>query len=107
MAERIERDPRPLGRLLDMLVANRGWGERMALGRLRASWASVVGEQVAARSEPFRFERGVLTVLAEGGAWATELTLLAAGLAASVNASLGEQLVREVRVVAGRPGAPE
>ena len=107
MAERIERDPRPLGRLLDMLVANRGWGERMALGRLRESWAKIAGEHVAARSEPLEFRQGTLVLRADGGAWATELTLLKSSIATKVNAFLGEDLVREVRVVAGSSARSE
>lgn len=98
---RAERDPKPLGRLVEVFVSGRGWGERMALGRLREAWARVVGDLVAARSEPVRLYRGVLTVRAHGGAWATELTLLAASITAKSEAFLGPGSVREVRVVAG------
>ena len=58
------------------LISQRGWEEQMALGRLKARWAEVVGDQVAARSEPVRLESGRLTIRVEGGAWAAELALL-------------------------------
>lgn len=96
-----ERDPAAIGALLPQLVAGRGWGERIALGRLRDQWPAIVGEQVAARSEPVALSRGVLTVRADGGAWASELTLLARTLAEKVDAFLGGESVREVRVSAG------
>lgn len=101
MARDRDRDPSPLGDLLPVLVSGRGWGERMALGRLRESWAEVVGPLVAQRSEPVKLHRGVLTVRAEGGAWASELTLLARSVADKADAFLGGGKVREVRVAAG------
>lgn len=85
--------------LVSKLVAGRGWGERMALGRLRDAWASVVGAEVAARSEPIRLLRGTLTVRAEGGSWAAELTLLSARLAERADAFLGGRPpVKQVKV---------
>ncbi|HJR19804.1 MAG TPA: DUF721 domain-containing protein [Actinomycetota bacterium] len=83
------------------LIAERGWEERMALGRLKASWASIVGEQIAARSEPIRLDEGRLTIRVEGGAWAAELALLGSSLANSAAHFLGPGRVREVAVVAG------
>jgi hypothetical protein len=102
-----ERDPKPLGDVLRTMVAGRGWGERMALQRLRESWREVAGEHLSARTEPVKLFRGVLTVRAEGGAWASELTLLAAPIAAKADAFLGGSSVREVRVVAGVVRAPD
>lgn len=99
-----EREPARIGDLLRRLVSARGWEDRVAGGTLRANWAAVVGDQVAARSEPLRLEDGVLTVFAESGAWATELTLLAAELAGKADAYLGGGRVREVRILARSRG---
>jgi predicted nucleic acid-binding Zn ribbon protein len=85
------------------LVVERGWEKNIALGRLRAHWADVVGAQVAARSEPIKLESGRLTIRVEGGAWAAELALLGQSLAETVAAFVGHDLVREVAVVAGSP----
>jgi predicted nucleic acid-binding Zn ribbon protein len=105
-----ESDPKPIGDLLRTLVAGRGWNERMALGRLRDSWPDVVGSQVAARCEPVALTRGVLALKADGGAWATELTLLARSIAEKADSFLGGGAIREVKVSAGPPlktGSPE
>lgn len=96
-----DRDPKPLADLLPTLVAGRGWGERLALGRLREAWAEVVGPQVASRSEPVRLARGALTVRAEAGAWASELALLAPSIVQRADRYLGGGLVRELQVVTG------
>jgi predicted nucleic acid-binding Zn ribbon protein len=90
-----------------MYSAGRGWGERLTLGRLRNQWPAVVGASVAARSEPVKLAAGVLTIRAESGAWATELTLLAKQLLARMGDQLGAGVVRDVRVVVGHmPPAP-
>ena len=98
------REPTRVGEAVDQLIASRGWEDRLALGRLKAMWATIVGEQIAARSEPIRLEDGRLTIRVEGGAWAAELALLGSTLANSAARFLGAGRVREVAVVAGRPG---
>jgi predicted nucleic acid-binding Zn ribbon protein len=96
-----DRDPTLLSDAIKDLSVQRGWDSVLALGRLRAQWLAVVGEQVAARSEPIRLENGRLTVRVEGGAWAAELALLGHSLATRAVAFLGEDLVQEVAVVTG------
>ena len=103
MTKRGEGDPKPLGELLSSLVSGRGWDEHMRFGRLRDEWASVVGPDVAARSTPVALSAGVLSIRADGGAWATELTLLARSIVDKVDSYLGGGVVREVRVSAGPP----
>lgn len=92
-----------MSEVVEQLVVKRGWQERMALGRLKARWAEIVGEQVAARSEPIRLEDGRLTIRVEGGAWAAELALLGSTLANSAAHFLGPGRIQEVAVVAGAP----
>ena len=103
MTKRAEGEPKPVGELLSSLVSGRGWEERMRVGRLRDEWASVVGPDVAARSTPVALNAGVLSIRADGAAWATELTLLARSIVAKVDSYLGGGVVREVRVTAGPP----
>jgi predicted nucleic acid-binding Zn ribbon protein len=103
VTKRPEGEPKPLGELLTSLVSNRGWDERMRIGRLRDEWASVVGPDVAARSTPVSLNAGVLSIRADGAAWATELTLLARSIGDKVDSYLGGGVVREVGVSAGPP----
>jgi len=72
-------------------------------GRLREEWAEVVGPDVAARSTPVALSAGVLSIKADGAAWASELTLLARSIVEKVDSYLGGGVVREVRVSAGPP----
>jgi predicted nucleic acid-binding Zn ribbon protein len=102
-----ELDPKPIGDLLRTLVAGRGWNERMSFGRLKDAWVEVVGPLVASRSTPVSLARGVLSIRADGSAWASELTLLARSIGEKADAFLGGGAVREVRVSAGPPVAPD
>lgn len=101
-----EADPPSVGSLLSTLVARRGWRDQMALGRLRDGWADIVGAQIASKSEPIKLEHGVLLVRAEGGVWATEITLLRGAIATKADAFLGGDLVKEVNVN-GPPSATQ
>jgi predicted nucleic acid-binding Zn ribbon protein len=92
-------DPRPIADVLDGLGRERGWGERLAFGRLAQRWPEVAGEVIAAHSEPVRLDAGTLVVRAESGPWATELALLAKALTARAQAVLGASAVSAVRVV--------
>lgn len=94
-------DPALVSEAVKQLVTERGWEEQMALGRLKARWAEVVGDQIAARSEPLRLEGGRLTIRVEGGPWAAELALLGSSLASTAAHFLGPGHVREVAVIAG------
>lgn len=100
-----EDDPVPVGQILSKLTSRTGWAERMTLGRLRMSWADIVGEHIAARSEPVKLEDGILHIRADGSAWATELTLLSSSITQKAAAFLGGELVRDVRVSAS--GGPD
>jgi predicted nucleic acid-binding Zn ribbon protein len=75
----------------------------MLFGRLLEEWATVVGADVAARSTPVGLRAGVLSIRADGAAWATELTLLGRSIVEKVDSYLGGGVVREVRVSAGAP----
>jgi len=101
--QRVDRDPAPVGDALHAFVSERGWDEQLSLGRLKENWARVVGEQIAARSEPIRLEDGRLTIRVEGGPWAAELALLGSTLASAVAHFLGGGQVREVAILGGTP----
>ena len=103
MPKRPESDPKPVGDLLHALITGRGWKEHMQFGRLLEEWATVVGADVAARSTPVALRAGVLSIRADGAAWATELTLLGRSIVEKVDSYLGGGVVREVRVSAGAP----
>jgi hypothetical protein len=72
-------------------------------GMVWSRWSEIVGEAVAAHAEPSSLKGGVLRVRADSPSWATEIGYLADQIKASVNRTVGADLVGEVRVWTG-PG---
>jgi predicted nucleic acid-binding Zn ribbon protein len=99
-----DRDPQPLGRSVDRLIAERGWQAQAAVGGVVARWPHVVGPELADHCMPEGYAGTVLTVRADSSAWATQVRLLAASLVARLNAECGDGTVTQVRVLG--PGRP-
>lgn len=76
---------------------------RMTISR---AWRQAVGEQIANRTEPDSFRRGTLIVKAASAAWQNELVYLREGIIAKVNAALGGELVKELKIITGRVHPP-
>ena len=79
--------PRPLAEALDQVV---GAAEPATLlARVQTAWPTAVGDAVASEAEPTTERGGVVTVRCASSLWASELDLMKADLAASLNAELG------------------
>lgn len=74
---------------------------------LRSLWPSLVGNQLAAHTEPRALGDGVLRVAVSDPAWKTELRALETVIIAKINGLAGKPLVRELRLELRREGAGE
>lgn len=99
---RITGRPEALGDVLETVMADQRWSERMQAATVFNRWAEVVGEDVARNCDPVRLVGGVLVVAASSPSWATQLRYLAPDLALSVNRALGEPTVDRVEVTVQR-----
>ena len=93
-----------MGQAIDGLLADQGWRRRAAVGGAFGRWPGIVGADVAAHAQPDTFTDGELTIVTDSTAWATQIRLLAPTLIRRLNAELGADTVRRVRVRA--PAAP-
>ncbi len=93
-----ERDPQPLDRLLDRLVAERGWAEDVAVHGLFSRWDTIVGKDVAQHCRPEQFVDGRLAVRADSTAWATQMRLLAPTVLQRLHDELGPETVQRIDV---------
>jgi len=93
------RDPRLVADTLAALLRDRGWTQDVSVGGVIGRWRDVVGDQVADHCEPETFEDGVLTVRTDSTSWATNLKLLAPQLLRRLADDVGQDVVREVRVL--------
>ena len=102
---RVPHGPESLGELLDGVVRDRRWGEKLRGATVFDRWEEVVGAELAQHCQPVRISGGVLTVAASSPQWATQLRYLTGQLQLNVNAAMGEPVVGSVNVVVGRPDA--
>ncbi|GAA1957419.1 DUF721 domain-containing protein [Agromyces allii] len=91
------RDPKPLGDAIDGLTSQLGWSAPLSQHELLASWSSLVGDEIAAHSEPIGIEHGVLQVRCESTAWATQLRILRADLVTRILDGFPEAGVESIR----------
>ncbi len=97
--KRPKREPVDLGELLDALTLAAPAGlERPPLSARQ--WERAVGSRIAAKSKPWRLERGVLHVRVSHSVWANELALLSE----EIRAQLAESgiAVESLRFSVGR-----
>ncbi|HEY6006937.1 MAG TPA: DciA family protein [Geobacteraceae bacterium] len=98
--------PTPVAELMESVFRGTAAEQRLREGRIWLLWDAVVGPQIAARARPARFSAGVLSVAVASAPWMQQLTFLKRGLMERLNAALGEPLVTDIYLLAGRPEAP-
>jgi predicted nucleic acid-binding Zn ribbon protein len=93
-----DRDPQMLSSAIGRLLSERGWETDAAVAGVLGRWDVLVGPEMAAHCRPDRFSDGVLTVLTDSTAWATQVRLLAPQLLKRLNERLGHGTVQRVQV---------
>jgi len=86
------------------LARTRGWSGRVAEGAVFGKWSEVVGDQIAEHAAPSVLRDGVLTVVAESTAWATQLRMVQSQLLAKIAAAVGDGVVTTLKITG--PTAP-
>jgi len=71
--------------------------------RVMKDWAAIVGDFLASKSEPDRYEHGVLWVTATGSEWSQEMRLQKASILAKLNTAAGENLFTNLRITTRKP----
>ena len=92
------RDPQPLGAAIRGLVSDQGWEASAAGAAAVGRWAEIVGTQVAAHCRAERFSDGILTVVADSTAWATQVRLLSPQILHRLADQVGAGTVRRIDV---------
>jgi hypothetical protein len=97
------RRPAVVGDLLSASFHGTTTEKRLKEGNIWLVWDSAVGKQIAGRARPVSFRDGTLTVGVESAPWMQQLTFLKKGIMEKLNARLGEELVRDIYLKAGKP----
>jgi predicted nucleic acid-binding Zn ribbon protein len=95
--------PAAIAALLSGVFQGEPLQERLKEGKIWLIWDAAVGEQIANRAQPASIRNGVLTVVVASSAWMQQLNFLKAGIREKLNRTIGEELVKEIFLKAGRP----
>jgi predicted nucleic acid-binding Zn ribbon protein len=98
---RRERPPKALQDLLGAAVGRPEILKTVRVMRAFRDWKAIVGEPLARKSAPVKYDHGVLIVHVASAVWALELRFQAEEIKRRLNELLGEDAVREVRFVEG------
>jgi hypothetical protein len=84
------------GSLLRQLLGQWGLDRKLREYRAWELWDEVVGPQIAARARPAKLRDGVLEVVVDQAVWMQQLQLMKPKILSSLNARLGEVLIRDI-----------
>ena len=95
--------PTPLGDVLANVLAQAGIADRVEQAAVVPEWASLVGPQIAAVTEPMSVTGdGTLFVAVASHGWMTELSLMEPVLLAALNRRTGALPIQKIRMVLKR-----
>ncbi|GAB3312493.1 DUF721 domain-containing protein [Epidermidibacterium keratini] len=98
------RDPKPIGDIFTQISRTQGWAADLQRGRVLSEWASIVGQDVAAKTTPTSLQDGNLVVHAASTSWATQLNLMKRLLHQRIDEKVGPNVVRTITIRG--PAAP-
>jgi len=97
-ARRDAGDPELLGETLSRLLVERGWDVPAAVAGVTERWVEIAGADLADHCQPDRFDAGVLHLIAESTAWATQVRLLVPRLHQRIDDVIGVGVVTRIEV---------
>ncbi len=97
-------EPRPVGDALDAVRRELRIDAPAGFAALEAAWPDLVGPALAAHSRPRALREGVLSVLADGPAWAGQMRYLDQVLVERIAVEVTAVTVLAVRVTVVREG---
>ncbi len=104
--KRKRSQPTAVASLLGEMFRGKPLEKRLREGKIWMVWDAAVGAQIAAKARPAGFRDGVLTVVVSNAPWMQQLSFLKKGLIDKINATLGEEMVTEIYLRAGRSEQP-
>lgn len=87
-----------LGAQISREVVNRGWEHDLANGWVMGNWENLVGERIAAHTQPQRIKDKVVYVSCDNSTWATELRYLQRQILRKISDRLGPDVIVELRI---------
>lgn len=101
------RRPVAVSGLLGAVLRGSVIEQRLEEGRIWVVWEQAVGSRIASHAAPSAFRDGTLTLSVDSAPWMQQLNFLKRELVAKVNAELGQEMVTDIYLKAGRVSAPK
>lgn len=92
-----KRHPISVGQAMGELIRELGIGKTLSEYGVITRWSEVVGERIAAVTQPERISQGVLYVAVSSAPWRAELTMRRKEIIDKINAAAGGTVVRDIR----------
>jgi len=100
------RHPAAVSGLLSAFLRGTPAEKRLDEGRIWLVWEQAVGSRIASHATPSAFRDGTLTLTVDSAPWMQQLNYLKQELIAKANQELGEEMVKDIYLKAGRVKAP-
>lgn len=94
-------EPLPVHEALDGWIRRKGLSREFLQYSVWLRWSELVGEHLARRTQPHTLDGDTLVVRVASSAWLNELNFMKHDLLRSINAGLGKQVVRQLRLRVG------
>ena len=98
--------PQPLSGVMQDSLAGSSLANRLREAEIWRVWPDVVGATLACRAQPVRIINGTLTVSVSSAPWMQELRFMTAMMKEKLNIRLGDEVVKEIVLKAGRVSLP-
>ncbi|HEY3295479.1 MAG TPA: DUF721 domain-containing protein [bacterium] len=82
--------------LLASLLRQKKWQSNFQMAKLKQMWAELVGPEISAHAQPYRFHGKRLEVHCDHDVWRTELQYLEPELLKRIAEGMGEGVVTEI-----------
>lgn len=86
-----------LAKHLPSVLQKMGIAQRLIEQKAVLVWASVVGPEIRKQTVAQRIEKGILYVAVANSVWINELTFLKASIINKLNASIGQEVVKDIK----------
>ena len=100
------RRPAAVADLLSAFLRGTPAEQRLKEGGIWLVWEEAVGSRIASHAVPTAFRDGTLTLAVDSAPWMQQLNFLKRELIAKVNDRLGEEMVKDIYMKAGKVSAP-
>ena len=98
------RKPAQIGGIIDSVMGSLGLRNRYYGWLVVQKWPEIVGEQIARRSEAFRFDEGTLYVAVADSVWRQEMSMQLENILREIHSLPYGRAIKQVRLVQGKKG---